>query len=105
MPYPNEHACRMEDPGRFENDSFRRIVRGKLTLIVAKLKGETSMKTQAFRYPKSEWSEDAARSHCKDQGGSFEAARESQAFTREDEDARLVDPSENPLIRVPGDPE
>lgn len=99
MPYPNEHACRIRDPGEFEDGSFRRIVRDKFAIIIGKLKGKSTTTTQAFRYPKSDWSEDAARSHCKEQGGSFEAARETQEFS----DNQYLSPEENPFIRIPED--
>lgn len=75
MPYPNEHSCRIVDPGKFQKDSFRRITQGKLSIIIGKLIGKTKTTTQAFRYPTSSWSADAARKHCQEQGGTFEAAR------------------------------
>jgi hypothetical protein len=77
-PYPNEHACRMADPDKMAPNSFRRVVRGKLALIIAKLKGERTTTLQAFRYPKSKWTEAAARAHCQKAGGSFEAATGDQ---------------------------
>lgn len=77
-PYPNEHACRKRDPGDFKPDSFRRVQRtsgGKrYSIIMGRLKGETTMTEQAYRYPKKTWSESVARSHCKDHDGRFEAA-------------------------------
>jgi hypothetical protein len=78
-PYPNEHSCRLKDPGDFEKDSFRRVEREhegkKYGVIMGKLKGETTMTEQAYRYPKSEWSAKEARAHCKDhEGKSFEEA-------------------------------
>lgn len=81
-PYPNEHACRVREPGEFQKGSFRRISRkadGKtLDIIIGKLKGKTTTTTQAFRYPKDEWTSDAARKHCKDHSGkTFEPAKGS----------------------------
>jgi ATP-dependent Clp endopeptidase proteolytic subunit ClpP len=78
-PFPNEHACRVRDPGKFQKGSFRRISRkseGKtLDIIIGRLKGKTTTTTQAFRYPKDEWSASEARKHCKDHDGkSFEPA-------------------------------
>lgn len=74
MPYPNEHACRIRSPGAFQPKRFRRIKSGKLSIIIGRLKGQTTTTTQAFRYPKDAWTEKQAREHCKEQKGRFEAA-------------------------------
>jgi len=78
MPYPNEHACRIRDPGEFQDESFRRIDRGegseKLTIIIGRPKGQTTTATQAYRYDKEIWTEGRARTHCKENDGAFEAA-------------------------------
>ena len=78
-PYPNEHACRLRDPGDFQAGSFRRTSRkheGKqYHIIMGRLKGETNMTEQAYRYPKDTWEAAAARSHCKAHDGQeFEPA-------------------------------
>jgi len=75
MPYPNEHACRIKPPGSFQKESFRRIKQGKLSIIIGRLLGKTTTTTQAFRYPIDSWTEDQARNHCKEQEGTFEAAK------------------------------
>jgi len=79
-PYPNEHACRLKDPDDFQPDSFRRMSRNhdgkRYDVIIGRLKGETSSTELAYRYPKTIWTADAARSHCEDHDGSFEAASE-----------------------------
>lgn len=75
MPFANEHACRIKQPGDFQPESFRRIKNGKLGIIIGKLKGETTTTTQAFRYPVGDWSEEEASKHCSDNKGSFEAAK------------------------------
>ena len=77
MPYPNEHSCRLIEPVKFEKNSFRRIVKGKLNIIIGRLKGDKTMTTQAYRYPVDDWNKDDAAKHCKDAGGNFEAAKES----------------------------
>jgi len=74
MPYPGEHSCRILEPGTFQPKSFRRIVQGKLAIIIGKLKGESTTTTQAFRYPVDDWPEADARAHCKKQKGRFESA-------------------------------
>jgi len=83
-PYPNEHACRVREPGEFQKNSFRRISRkadGKtLNIIIGRLKGKTTTTTQAFRYPKTEWTADQARQHCKrNNGKTFEPASGKKA--------------------------
>lgn len=83
-PFPNEHACRVRDPGDFKKGSFRRISRktdGKtLDIIIGRLKGKTTTTTQAFRYPKDEWTESQARKHCEDHDGKrFEPAKNTKS--------------------------
>lgn len=78
-PYPNEHACRVREPDDFEEGSFRRVKReheGKeYSVIMGRLKGESTMTEQAYRYPKDVWTEKQARAHCKSHDGiSFEPA-------------------------------
>lgn len=74
MPYPNEHACRLKSPGDFTPDSFRRITQGKLSVIIGRLRGQSSTTPQAYRYPVDKWTEADARAHCFEAGGQFEAA-------------------------------
>ena len=79
-PYENEHACRLRNPDDFQADSFRRTQREhegkKYSIIMGRLKGETTMTEQAYRYPKDTWGAGEARSHCKTHDGTFEAARQ-----------------------------
>ena len=79
MPYPNEHACRIKQPGEFEKDSFRRIKKDNLAIIIGRLDGEEKTTTQAFRYPTEDWTKAEAKAHCKEQGGTFEAAATKSA--------------------------
>jgi len=74
-PYQNEHSCRIREPSEFEPKSFRRIKKGKLHIIIGRLKGKTTTTTQAYRYPKKDWKKDEARRHCKQHGGRFEPAK------------------------------
>lgn len=77
-PFPNEHACRLRNPDDFKEGSFRRMSRTsdgkKYSIIAGRLKGETSLTEQAYRYDKEVWSAGEARTHCKEHDGSFEAA-------------------------------
>ena len=82
-PYPNEHACRLRDPGDFKAGSFRRVSResdGKeYDVIMGRLKGETAMTEQAYRYDKTTWGVDEARDHCEEHDGIlFEPAEEEK---------------------------
>lgn len=73
-PYPNEHSCRIRSPSDFQKKSFRRIVRGKLHIIIGRLKGKTTTTTQAYRYPTKNWSKKEAQNHCKKHKGKFHPA-------------------------------
>jgi len=79
MPYPNEHACRLQNPRDMEPDSYSsgtRTSQGKLyRIIFARKKGESGKSEQAYRYNKKQWSVEEARAHCQRHGGQFEAAR------------------------------
>lgn len=81
-PFPNEHACRLQSPSKYEK--FRRGTRksnGKVfSIIFGKLKGEDVWEQQAFRYAKDVWEVADARKHCKDHDGKlFEPATGDEA--------------------------
>ena len=76
-PYPNEHACRMREPGDFE--IFRNRAEeadGKtIRVIYGQEKGTDEWDIQSYRMPTSEWSEAEARGYCSDHDGiKFEPA-------------------------------
>jgi hypothetical protein len=75
-PYPNEHACRLKDPGQYAR--FRRGTRdheGKKFSVIWGVKQDGTVEEQAYRYPKDAWAEGEARAHCKSHNGiSFEPA-------------------------------
>ena len=84
-PYPNEHACRLEDPGKY--DTCRRgsrtadkpdSVKGKEYAVIYCKKGDGPMEQQAFRYPVDSWTAEQARAHCDYSDGSFEAAKKEE---------------------------
>jgi HK97 family phage prohead protease len=84
MPYPNEHACRLRDPGDFEEDSFRRTEREhegrSYSVIMGRLEGEEELTEQAYRYPKDGWTAADARAHCEAHDGQeFSPASEEDA--------------------------
>lgn len=76
-PYPNEHACRLQDPDKFSE--FRRGARShegkKYSVIFGKPKEGEGWEEQAYRYDKDTWEASEARSHCKSHEGKFEAAK------------------------------
>jgi hypothetical protein len=88
--FPNEHACRVRDPGDFQEDSFRRITRetdeGKeFAVIVGRLEGEDDTTAQSFRYPTSDWTESEARDACTSADGIlFEPAEDDDEEEEED---------------------
>jgi hypothetical protein len=77
-PYPNEHACRLRDPGDFQEGQWARMEREhegkKYSVIMGRLEGEDTMTEQAYRYNKEIWTAAEARTHCGDHDGTFEAA-------------------------------
>jgi len=77
-PYPQEHSCRLREPGDFQADTFRRMQReheGKeYSVIMGRLKDEDTMTEQAYRYADDMWTAAQARSHCEGHDGRFEAA-------------------------------
>ena len=84
MPYPNEHACRLNSPDkydRFARKNCDRKVSGKCVDVIYGIK-EGKTEVQALRYPKDSWEAAAARSHCKDEGGTFEAASGGEAMVQ-----------------------
>lgn len=81
-PYPNEHACRLRDPGtldivgseeRKHNGKTYRVIFGK-----PKGKPKAGSVEQAYRYPVKSWSESEAHKHCKAHDGSFEPAKKEK---------------------------
>ena len=89
IPLQDFHACRIRRPGDFQEDSFRTTHEesdGKpISLILGRLKNETTLTLQAFRYPKDDWEVAQARSHCEDHDGIlFEPASGEDSLSNED---------------------
>lgn len=78
MPYPNEHAARIRQPGDFQKDTFRRKnIADGIDIIIGKLKGESSMTIQAYRFDADVFTASEAKKWLKDHDIkyiSFEAA-------------------------------
>jgi len=80
-PFANEHSCRLEDPGKY--DEFARSNchvehDDKCIDYIFGIKDDTS-ELQSMRYPKDIWTEASARTHCEDHEGRFEAATEEES--------------------------
>jgi len=96
-PYPNEHACRLESPDKF--DKFRREKcaakkNDKCIDFIYGIKAGKS-KLQSMRFSKDVWDASSARSYCKSKGGSFEAAS-GQADTKIPKKKTIKSPSSLP---------
>lgn len=68
MPYPNEHAARVRDPGSFEPNSFRsKELKDGVRLILGKLKGgNDSMVVQAYRFSVDNFTVEQAKKWLED---------------------------------------
>jgi HK97 family phage prohead protease len=80
MPYPNEHACRLEDPDKYDKlrrENCAEKSDGKCIDVIYGIKDNKS-EIQALRYDKEVWSASEARAHCKERGGKFEAAADEE---------------------------
>lgn len=78
-PYANEHSCRLEDPSKYDSFARKNCYQkhdGKCIDYIFGVK-EGKSEVQAMRYGKDVWTEEAAKNHCKDHKGSFEAASKS----------------------------
>lgn len=81
MPYPNYHSCRMNDPSKYEKirtEKNAMKVNGKSIDVLYGVKNGKS-EIQAYRYPSASFSEDEAKKHCSDKGGSFHPAKKTSS--------------------------
>jgi len=94
MPYPNEHSARVRDPGDFKPDSFRRKeVTDGISIVMGRLKGETSMTTQAYRFDKDKFTATEAKKWLKEHDveySTFEPASEQHSAFLLDDFATVV---------------
>ncbi len=76
-PYPNEHACRLADPGKFDRFARKNCYKkhdGKCIDFIFGFPKDGGGELQAMRYGKDVWTASAAKTHCGSHKGSFEAA-------------------------------
>ena len=97
MPLPNEHSCRLKDPGQFVR-FFRKHVKdsndigdykatGKPYDLLIGYRKDGSSDVQANRYKKDTWTAEEARKHCKAHKGIlFEPASGGSSSIDLDED-------------------
>ncbi|OGN96130.1 MAG: hypothetical protein A2Y89_07045 [Chloroflexi bacterium RBG_13_51_18] len=93
MPYPNEHACRLEEPGKYEKFSRKNCGEkheGKCIDVIYGIKSGKS-EIQALRYKKDVWDEDDARAHCKSRKGKFEAAADEEDSLKDGQEIRTYE--------------
>lgn len=80
MPYSGEHACRLENPDKYDSFARKNCAEkhdSKCIDVIYGIKDNKS-EIQALRYDKKIWTESDARAHCKTRDGSFEAAEKSE---------------------------
>ena len=66
MPYANEHACRLEDPGKYKKFARKNCHKksgGKCIDFIFGVISADESELQAMRYPKGDWSASAAKKH------------------------------------------
>lgn len=91
-PYPNEHACRLNDPDKYV--SFRRGTReheGKKYSIIFGKKEDGKTEEQAYRYNKAVWNASEAKAHCDTHKGAFEPAAEKDPAAQDDGQGNSLD--------------
>lgn len=79
MPFPNFHACSIEDSENY--DTIRTDTKknnGKTIKLRYGIKNGVS-KLQSILYPKNEWTAAQASVHCRGKKGKFEAAKDSKS--------------------------
>lgn len=95
-PFPNNHACRLEEPGQFSKFiTTKRKHNKKEYSVIIGYRPDGSSDDQAFRYSVETWTADEAQKHCTDHGGNFEAAKPKNA-----EPSKEVKPAAKPGGRM-----
>ena len=76
MPFPNEHACRLNQPNypKYARKNCAVKHGGKCIDFIYGIRGPGQSELQSMRYAKNTWDAADARAHCKSKKGSFEAA-------------------------------
>jgi len=74
-PYPNEHACRLQEPNFSEYTRGTRESNGRQYSIIFGRNEEGNLEEQAYRYNIDTWQASQARQHCQKHRGRFEPAK------------------------------
>ena len=76
-PYPNEHACRLNSPGKYDRFARKNCEQKHSKKCIDVIYGIKAGKSeiQALRYKTKIWGASAAKSHCKSRKGTFEPAK------------------------------
>lgn len=105
MPFPNEHSCRLADPGQFDRFARKNGEQEhngkKIDVIYGVKDGKSSI--QALRYNKKTWAAQSARTHCKSREGTFEpATKETKEVTMATKikEAELSDENKRQLLQT-----
>jgi len=80
MPYENEHACRLQNPDKY--NQFRRVnndieVGGKKADAIYGINGDTA-ELQAVRFKTDKFTENEAHNWCRNHNGTFEPASNNE---------------------------
>lgn len=70
-PYPNYHAARIKNPGRFRRIRVMQTSKEGIMFYGGPLKGETAATLQAIRFPKSKFTVAQAKKWLKDHDQSY----------------------------------
>lgn len=97
MPYPNNHACLLDDSLKVVGSMTREHNGKKYTVRIGKKAGKSGSAVRSFLYPKNEWTEGEARAHCKENNGKFEPA---SSQTQETMEKDYLDPKDNFFIKI-----
>ena len=107
-PYPNEHSCRLKDPGKYKKFARKNCHQkhdGKCIDYIFGIINENESELQAMRYPTKAWTEKAARAHCSGKSGTFEAAKEEESLDGPErrylpfaQEMRVVDDGDGKMI-------
>lgn len=106
MPYPNEHSARVKSPGLFKPESFRRKELDGVSAVMGRLKGQTTMTVQAYRFPVDKYTPAQAKKWLKDndiEDYTFEPAKEEKETVHPHGEHICVCPECNEEITVAED--
>lgn len=94
-PFPNEHAARVEDPGGFQAESFRRIALAPgIAAIIGRPRGERTTRTQAYRFDAEKFTAEQARAWLREHDVEAPVVPAEQSATARKSAVRIVKQSD-----------